>query len=135
MTLIIQPNLILSFLWIHGLCMPLTCVKCVKSSSLKGSKVQGLPLTGHLPMSQKVVQIQNRQFLWNLCQLTLSWSRLITQNIFGLWWPVWPWQQPQILRPVTKWTFLCHDRSENRFCAMKTCAKVSYLTKLQIGTS
>ena len=44
-------------------------------------------LTGYLPMSQKVVQIQNRQFSWNLCQSTLSWSRLTTQNIFGLWWP------------------------------------------------
>ena len=30
-----------------------------------------LALTGHLPMSQKVVQTQNRQFPRNLCQSTL----------------------------------------------------------------
>ena len=50
--------------------------------------VNGCYLTGYLPMSQKVVQIQNRQFSWNLCQSTPSWSKLTTQNIFDLWWPL-----------------------------------------------
>ena len=41
-------------------------------------------LTGHLPMSQKIVQTQNRQFSRNLYHSTLSWSKLTTQNIFDL---------------------------------------------------
>ena len=42
------------------------------------------PLTGYLPMSQKVAETQNRQFFRNLCHSTLSWSRLTNQNIFDL---------------------------------------------------
>ena len=59
---------------------------------LTNIKITLVILTGHLPMSQKVVQTQNHQFPRNLCQSTLPWSKLTTQNISGLRWPVWPWR-------------------------------------------
>ena len=59
---------------------------CVENRrKAKGNQsTSNIYLTGHLPMSQKVVQTQNRQFPRNLCQSTLPWSKLTTQNISGL---------------------------------------------------
>ena len=83
--------------------------------------ILGVLLIGYLSMSQKVDQIQNRQFFWNLCQSTPSWSRLTIQNNFGLWWPVWLWQQPQFLRPL-----LCHDRSQKLFLRGENLCKIKF---------